>query len=128
MLIRLNFCFVALNGTPRCINKKIKKNNKQERQETQPDLDSTAAAEAEEQGEAKGHGMEKQEATHAAASGMYDASSWPCHNVATVLRIRPITRFSQLGSSALLHSVFTFVWLHRQAFAMYHVNSVFFSV
>ncbi|KAF8661787.1 hypothetical protein HU200_056742 [Digitaria exilis] len=58
----------ALNGTPRCINKKIKKNNKQERQETRPDLDSTAAAEAEEQGEAKGHGMEKQEATHAAAS------------------------------------------------------------
>ncbi|KAF8724381.1 hypothetical protein HU200_021414 [Digitaria exilis] len=68
VLIRLNFCFVALNGTPRCTNKKIKKNNKQERQETQPDLDSTAAAEAEEQGEAKGHGMEKQEATHAAAS------------------------------------------------------------
>lgn len=109
MLIGLNFCFVALNGTSKCTNKKkTKKNNKQGQQETRPDVDSTAAAEAEEQGEAKGQGMEKQEATDAAASGMYvcvDASFWPCHNVATVLRIRLITRFSQLGNSALLHSV-----------------------
>lgn len=72
VLIGLIFCFVALNGTPKCNKKKkTKKNNKmQEQQEPPLDLDSAAAAEAEEQGEAKGRGMEEWKATDAAASGM----------------------------------------------------------
>ncbi|CAN6172037.1 unnamed protein product [Urochloa humidicola] len=52
----------AFNGTLKCNNKK-KKNSKQVQQETPPDLYSTAAIEAEEQG----RGMEE-EATNAAAS------------------------------------------------------------
>ena len=42
----------------------------QEQQESPPDLDSSAAAEAEEQVEAKERAIEGQEDTDAAASGM----------------------------------------------------------
>ncbi|XP_025801891.1 uncharacterized protein LOC112881428 isoform X4 [Panicum hallii] len=62
---------MSLNGTMKCKNKKKKNKNKmQEQQESPPDLDSVVAAETEEQGEAKGRGMEEREATDAAASGM----------------------------------------------------------
>jgi hypothetical protein len=71
VLTGLIFCFIALNGTMKCKNKKKKNKNKmQEQQESPPDLDSVVAAETEEQGEAKGRGMEEREATDAAASGM----------------------------------------------------------
>jgi len=64
------FCFLALNGTPKC-KKRMKRNNKmQDKQVFPPHLDSTVAAEAEEQGGAKGRGMEEIEATTVAASGM----------------------------------------------------------
>lgn len=67
-LIGLIFCFVALNGTPKCNMKKTKKKDKMQEQESPPDMDSMVAAEAEEQEEAKGRGMEGQEAVDAAAS------------------------------------------------------------
>lgn len=70
MLIGFIFCFTALNVAPKC-KKKMKKNNKlHEQQESPPDMNSTAAAEVEEQGEAKGNGMEERKATDAAAFGM----------------------------------------------------------
>jgi len=47
-----------------------KKNKMQDKQVFPPHLDSTVAAEAEEQGGAKGRGMEEREATAVAASGM----------------------------------------------------------
>ncbi|PUZ69782.1 hypothetical protein GQ55_2G138800 [Panicum hallii var. hallii] len=62
---------MSLNGTMKCKNKKKKNKNKmQKQQESPPDLDSTVAAETEEQGEAKGRGMEEREATDAAASAL----------------------------------------------------------
>ncbi|CAL5090455.1 unnamed protein product [Urochloa decumbens] len=68
----------ALNGTPKCTKKKKKtkkkKNMMQEQQESPPDLDSTALAEAEYQGEAIGRGMEELEATDAAASALNGTS------------------------------------------------------
>ncbi|KAG2642143.1 hypothetical protein PVAP13_2KG262558 [Panicum virgatum] len=60
----------ALNGTPKC-KKRMKRNNKmQDKQVFPPHLDSTVAAEAEEQGGPKGRGMEEIEATTVAASAL----------------------------------------------------------
>ncbi|CAL5080337.1 unnamed protein product [Urochloa decumbens] len=70
----------ALNGTQKCKKKKKKKKTKkkknmmQEQQESPPDLDSTALAEADYQGEAIGRGMEELEATDAAASALNGTS------------------------------------------------------
>ncbi|KAG2633797.1 uncharacterized protein LOC120660103 isoform X3 [Panicum virgatum] len=60
----------ALNGTPNCKKRMKKKNKMQDKQVSPPYLDSTTAAEAEEQGEAKGRGMEEREATAVAASAL----------------------------------------------------------
>jgi len=60
----------ALNDTQKCKKKKKKKNKTREQQELLPDLDSTAAAEAEGQVEAKGNEVEEHEATDATASAM----------------------------------------------------------
>jgi hypothetical protein len=71
MLIGLVSWLLALNGTPKCMKRRRKRRiNMREQQYSLPGLDSTVAAEAEEQGEAKRRGMEEREATEAAASGM----------------------------------------------------------
>ena len=81
-----------MNDTQKC--KKKKKNKTREQQELLPDLDSTAAAEAEGQVEAKGNEVEEHEATDATASGIC-ACMHPLtlHNVATMLKIKLIARF-----------------------------------
>ncbi|KAG2642139.1 hypothetical protein PVAP13_2KG262558 [Panicum virgatum] len=60
----------ALNGTPKCMNRRKRRNKMREKQDSPPGLDSTVAAEAEEQGEAKGRRMEEREAPDAAASAL----------------------------------------------------------
>ena len=70
VLIGLVCWFLALNGTPKCMRRRKKRNKMREQQDSPPGLDSTVTAEAEEQGEAKGRRMEEREAPDAAASGM----------------------------------------------------------
>ncbi|RLN35914.1 uncharacterized protein C2845_PM03G28670 [Panicum miliaceum] len=62
----------ALNGTPKCMRRRTRKrwNKLREQQDSPPGLDSMVAAEAEEQGEAKGRRMEEREAPDAAASAL----------------------------------------------------------
>jgi len=77
----------ALNDTQKCKKKKKKKNKTREQQELLPDLDSTAAAEAEGQVEAKGNEVEEHEATDATASGISMAGTPKCNEEDSKMKV-----------------------------------------
>ena len=88
-----------------------------EKQDSPPGLDSTVAAEAEEQGEAKGRRMEEREAPDAAASGMC-ACLHPltlpqcCDNAMCYGNTFLLLALWRCGKTALIGLIFFFIALN----------------